>query len=391
LCKLPIEVGMEAKFSAYSFGFRPGRSPHDAIFALRLDLLFKRKRGMEAWILNADLSSAFDKIGHAYILKQVSPLFRPMISKWLKSDVWENGRLFPSYEGTPQGGVISPLLANIALHFIDVLLNETGWTENRCRSPWEKKGLFQYVRAIRYADDFVVIAPRKEPLEKILTVLSETLEKKIGVSLNHEKTYISHTLPTLDNIRNSEPCKFLGFRIQARKMKSGSFVLIDPDPARMKKFYRSLKDFAWKNMNEKYEVFIHSLNLKIRGWGNYYRRLNSKRAFVRMDWQIYQMMKWLVWRKTGRRWQKRWKKFIVTDGRRRILFGTERISVLLLTDASIEYCRAKISTHTPFGTRREPHPSLKPWYPRNGISAFNAQRRTAKDWRRYTQHVEIAQ
>lgn len=389
--KLALEPEWEAKFSASSYGFRPGRSPHDAVQAIQMDLNYKGKRGMEAWILNADLRAAFDNIRHDYILKQISPLFRPMVAKWLKANVWEKGTLFPSKEGTPQGGVISPLLANIALHFIDVLMDEVGWTENRHRYPSDKKGQFHNLRAIRYADDFVVIAPNREPLEKIQKILSTTLEKRIGVALNSDKTYISHTLPSLDKIRESEPCYFLGFRIQAHKArnKDKRFIQADPEPKRAHLFYRSLKEYAREHLNDPYDEFIRNLNLKIRGWGNYYRRFNSKKAFQRMDWQIYQIMKWVVWRKTGRRWQKRWKNFMVTDAKRRILFGTEQISVLMLTDASIEYSRANITTHTPFGVRRKPLPSLKPWYPRKGVAAFTAQRRTANNWRKYTQYVAI--
>ncbi len=166
--KNALEPSWEARFESNSYGFRPGRSTHDAIAQCWLRL---NRRAKDRWVLDADIKGAFDNISHDFILKAIGNIpGRELIKQWLKAGYVENEIFHATTSGTPQGGVISPLLANIALDGMEQLCH----------------GRFGF---IRYADDFVVTARRKEDLEKFKPVIEDWLKQR-GLILNETKTRI---------------------------------------------------------------------------------------------------------------------------------------------------------------------------------------------------------
>jgi RNA-directed DNA polymerase len=192
LVKLALEPEHEAHFEGNSYGFRPGRSCHDAIQAI-----FNQIRYTPKYVLDADISKCFDKIDHQKLLTKLEsyPTLRNQVKAWLKSGVIDDNQLFLTEEGTPQGGVVSPLLANIALHGMELEIKKLART-------WKIKGLSkrdkeQSVSLIRYADDFVIL---HKDLEKVLEC-KKTIENwliDIGLELKPSKTKISHTLNEYD-------------------------------------------------------------------------------------------------------------------------------------------------------------------------------------------------
>jgi RNA-directed DNA polymerase len=156
VAKLALEPEWEAKFEENSYGFRPGRSCHDAVAAI-----FNSIRFVPKYALDADISKCFDQINHEALLRKIGtfPKFRRVIKAWLKSGVIEKGTLFPTKEGTPQGGVISPLLANIALHGLETRIRENYPEFIKVNGIRYTNGSWK-PEVIRYADDFRASPPR---------------------------------------------------------------------------------------------------------------------------------------------------------------------------------------------------------------------------------------
>src|SRR5258708_29235962 len=151
VAKLALEPAWEAKFEPNSYGFRPGRSCHDALSAIRNSIMFKPK-----YVLDADIAKCFDRINHQALLSKLNtfPSAKRLIACWLEAGIMEGETLFPSTQGTPQGGVCSPLLANIALHGLEIMLPAAlNQTENDLGNPV----LTERPTIVRYADDFVVL------------------------------------------------------------------------------------------------------------------------------------------------------------------------------------------------------------------------------------------
>ncbi|MFM6877733.1 MAG: reverse transcriptase domain-containing protein, partial [Microcystis panniformis] len=202
LIKSALEPEWEAKMEGTSYGFRPGRSAHDAISRIYLSI----KQG-SYFVLDADIAKCFDRINHNFLLSKIpcpSSLKRD-IKQWLKAGVLDNGVFEETETGTPQGGIISPLLANIALDGMARLIE----------TLFPKKNNRNQAVLIRYADDFVVISPSLEIIEQCQTAISEWL-KPIGLELKPEKTRVCHTLKPIEyNGKTEEPgFDFLGFNIR---------------------------------------------------------------------------------------------------------------------------------------------------------------------------------
>ena len=185
LVKLGMEPEWEARFEPNSYGFRPGRSTHDAIGAIFDSIKLKSK-----FVLDADISRCFDRINHDALLGKIgqSP-YRRLIKQWLKSGVLDNNQFLKSVEGTPQGGVISPLLANIALHGMEKRLSEFAKTidlkdKKGNQKSWQNK--IKSLNLIRYADDFVILHEDIKVVLKAKTVIQEWLNQ-VGLELKPEK------------------------------------------------------------------------------------------------------------------------------------------------------------------------------------------------------------
>lgn len=282
--KNALEPYWEAKFEGTSYGFRPGRSCHDAIEAIwncaRADARSRFK-----YVLDADIKGAFDNIDHEFLMDAIGGFpAREKVHQWLKAGYVEDWvKQYPTDAGTPQGGVVSPLLANIALHGMEEALG-IRWRYLRNRESFQRIGKRS---VIRYADDFVVFCETEEDALQSRQILTEWLAKR-GLELSQEKTRI---------VSLEEGFDFLGFNIRRYKVndrKSGLKTLIKPS----KKSIQNLKDNLredWKRyVGQNAKTVILKLNPKIRGWGEYFRHGVSAKVFENLDnWMYHREMRWL--------------------------------------------------------------------------------------------------
>jgi RNA-directed DNA polymerase len=317
LTKLALEPEWEAKFEPNSYGFRPGRSGHDAIEAIFLSIKHKSK-----FVFDADIKGCFDNIDQEALLQKLAtyPFMRRLIKGWLKAGVIDNGVFDDTKAGTPQGGVISPLLANIALHGM----------EDACQNV-KRKGIKEKPILIRYADDYVIIHSNKEILEEsseqVITFL-----KSMGLWLNTKKTRITQTLiPYEENVG----FEFLGFTVRqfpAGKHRTGTNAqgqplgfqtVIRPSKEARKRHMSSVGKTVRQYASAPQETVIAELNPKIRGWATYYRTASSSKTFAKCDNQLWaQLWRWSVRRhpNKGRIWVKR--KYWQKDGNKNWAFNT---------------------------------------------------------------------
>lgn len=325
LVKMAFEPQWEAVMEPNSYGFRPGRSCHDAIAAIFNAIRYKPK-----WVLDADIAKCFDRIDHNSLLNKLEtfPAIRRQIRAWLKAGVIDSKQLIPTDEGTPQGGVISPLLANIALHGMEEsikdLVGKLPGKSGRSRSQRR-----QAVSLIRYADDFVIIHENRDVIQKCRDHIQEWL-KGIGLELKEAKTHLTHTWeggnPGFD---------FLGFNIRQHKVgkyKTGSSrhgkplgfkTIIKPSKKAIKTHDQKLKEIIDSHIAAPQEALIRHLNPVIRGWSNYYSTVVSGKIFSRMDSLLF----WKLVRWGKRRHPKKMGKWIArkywqTIGNRNWTFAT---------------------------------------------------------------------
>lgn len=291
LVKQALEPEWEAKFEASSYGFRPGRSCHDAIQAIYKAIWQKPK-----YVLDADIAQCFDQINPSALLNKLntSPTIRRQIRAWLKAGVMEGGQVFKTHTGTPQGGCISPLLANIALHGMEQYLHQL-FPKSQIKVNGKKQ---QSPILVRYADDFVILHEDRSRVEQCQHYIADWLQE-LGLELSLEKTRICHT-------RYPENGKvgfdFLGFSIQQiptgknRSLKNGSgkrmgyFTLITPSRDSRKQHTRQLKQIIRTHKATAQSDLIGMLNPVIKGWANYYARVTSKRIFTKADSTLFQQL-----------------------------------------------------------------------------------------------------
>jgi RNA-directed DNA polymerase len=271
--KMALEPEWETRFEMNSYGFRPGRCTMDAIEAIFKALC---RRSSNRWILDADISGCFDKIAHLPLLSKL-PTFTKTIERWLKAGSIEMGTWKESEAGTPQGGIISPVLANIALDGMERLFGCDGANGKPIQAA-QKKGDDHRLVLIRYADDFVVTAPSKEILEqyvlpKILAFLADR-----GLELNQEKTRI---------VQIDDGFNFLGFGI--RKFRDGKLLIV-PEKAKVLAHLRRIKAYLDQNKQAPVGKVVRDLAPVIRGWTAYYRHACSARTFQYADYRIWQML-----------------------------------------------------------------------------------------------------
>ena len=202
LAYLALNPQWEARFEARSYGFRPGRSVNDAMEAIFLGISKKQK-----WVLDADIAKCFDQINHKYLLQKCNtfPEMRKQLHSWLKAGILDGETYAFPEMGTPQGGIISPLLANIALHGIQEQLDEYINTLGGNRRANRQTTTF-----VRYADDFIIMHPDLETLKGLKNIVQEFL-KPIGLELHPQKTRICHTFKTIND--ENPGFSFLGFYV----------------------------------------------------------------------------------------------------------------------------------------------------------------------------------
>ncbi|WP_316745468.1 reverse transcriptase domain-containing protein, partial [Streptomyces sp. MK7] len=218
-----LEPEWEARFEARSYGFRPGRGCHDAIGVICNTL--NGKNPQRVWILDADLAAAFDRIDHDHLLTQLGTFpARDMVRQWLKAGVVERGRFTPTEEGTPQGGVISPLLLNVALHGMETAAGVCYYATG----PRAGQSMPDSPVVVRYADDLVAICHSREAAEQVKARLAAWLAPR-GLVFNEDKTRIVHAETGFD---------FLGFNV--RRYRSGK-LLIKPSKTAVKRIRERLR------------------------------------------------------------------------------------------------------------------------------------------------------
>ena len=284
LVRQALEAQWEAKLSAHFYGFRPGRSCHDAIEAIFHCIKYRPQ-----YALKVDIAKCFDRIDHSALLAklQSTPSIRRQVRAWLRSGIMEADTFTPTTAGTPQGGSVSPLLALIALHGIDEAITE----------------VYPEARVIAYADDCMVLHPDRSVLEHSQQLLTTWLAD-IGLALNATKTRIRHTLegdqPGMD---------FLGFHIRqyrVGKHQSGTTpqgvplghkTLIKPAKSNVADHLAELGRIVREARAWPQVALIQKLNPKIRGWANYYRSGVSKATFSRLDYLMWAKLRhWANWR-----------------------------------------------------------------------------------------------
>jgi len=296
LAKLALEPEWEAVFEPNSYGFRPGRSCHDAIEAIFLTIKHKTK-----YVLDADIAKCFDRINHEYLLNKLNTFstMRRYIKACLKAGVMDGKELFPTEEGTPQGGVISPLLANIALHGMETYLKEWLWQsgyrykDKKGRKSGKRKTKDE-LSIIRYADDFLIIHPCLEIILKAKEQIGIWL-KDIGLEIKPSKTKITHTL---EEYEGNIGFNFLGFTI--RQFKVGKYhsgknngkllgfkTIIKPSKEKSLKHHKQLRDEIRKHKGTSQQALISKLNPIITGWCNYNRTICAKKEFSKQDYLLW--------------------------------------------------------------------------------------------------------
>ena len=281
-----LEPEWEARFEPKSYGFRPGRGCHDAI-----DAIFHVARGpspRRRWVLDADLAAAFDRIDHQHLLDQLGKFpARGLIADWLKAGVIENGRFAPTEEGTPQGGVASPLLLNVALHGMEQAAGV------RCQRTGSHAGvtLPDSPVLIRYADDFVVLCHTRDEAERIKGRLAGWLTPR-GLTFNEDKTHIV----TLD-----EGFDFLGCTVRRQSGK----LLIKPSKAALRRIRERLRTEMLTLRGANAFAVVQRFNPIIRGWTAYYRTVVSSNAFATLDRYLWRLTyKWAKFGHSNK--SKRW-------------------------------------------------------------------------------------
>ena len=330
LVKLALEPEWEARFEPNSYGFRPGRSCHDAIEAI-----FNAIKQKSKYVLDADIAKCFDRINQEALLKKLNtfPTIRRQIRAWLKAGVMDGKQLFPTSEGTPQGGVISPLLANIALHGMEERIKQYADTLPG-RSGFGKKENRKNLSLIRYADDFVILHENITIVQRCKEIISEWLQG-MGLELKPSKTRLAHTL---NQHEQEEPgFNFLGFYI--RQFRAGIYhsskntngkplgfkTLITPSKQKQKVHYEQIASIIEAHKAAPQAALINRLNPIIRGWANYYATVVSKRIFSDIHNLMYQKLNsWAKRRHPQKSWGWVSKRYWHSIGSNNWVFATKK-------------------------------------------------------------------
>lgn len=278
---LALDPVAETLADGHSYGFRPGRSCADAI-AQGFTLLAPRRA--PAWVLEGDIEACFDRIDHGWLCAHV-PLTRSPLAAWLRAGYLERHVLHPTEEGTPQGGIISPVLANLALDGLQTLLADT-FARTRV------DGRRAQVHLVRYADDFVITGGSRALLETQVRPLVTTFLATRGLRLSAEKTVITHIRDGFDFLGQN----FRKYGGDPATPGSGK-LLIQPSRKSVRNFLAGLRSVIQSNKQATTDHLIGLLNPKITGWANYHRHVVSRATFASVDHRIFAM----VWRWAKRR------------------------------------------------------------------------------------------
>jgi len=322
-----LEPEWEARFESRSYGFRPGRSCQDAMQAVFVTA--RGKTCKRVWALDADLAAAFDQLDHSYLLGQLATFpGRGLVAAWLRAGVIDQGQFAPTERGSPQGGVISPVLMNVALHGMEeaagVRYHPDGHRDRGTAVPGSPV-------LIRYADDALALCHSREQAEQVKARLTAWLEPR-GLVFNEDKTRI---------VRLHEGVDFLGFSVRRYRGK----LLIKPSKAAVKRIKARLTAEMKALRGHNAQIVLTRLNPVIRGWSAYYRHCVSARVFSQLDDHVWKLTyKWAKWTHPhkGKRWiVRRYFGRFVPSRQDRWVFGDRDSGAYLL-----KFAWAKITRHT---------------------------------------------
>ena len=345
IVKNAIEPCWEAQFEGISYGFRPGRSPHDAMGKLSVSV---RPNGRKKWVVDADIKGCFDNINHNALMEKIGNFpARKLIAKWLKAGYVENNVFHNQDSGTPQGGIISPLLANIALHGMEKHLG----IKYNCRGESEGKRIL-----VRYADDFIILCETKKDAENAQDEIGIWLRNR-GLELSPEKTQIKHLTEGFD---------FLGFNIRHYKVsttKSGYKLLIKPSKETIVKTRKQIREIFLQCIGKPINVLIGKINPVIRGKANYLNKYVSSEIFSKLDTYLYIRQKRYVKRthpnkNNGWKKDKYWGRFNLQRPKAKWVFGDK-----ITGNYMMKFAWANIERHTLVSKRSSPdNPELKEYW-----------------------------
>ena len=314
---LALEPVAETTADRISFGFRKYRSPEDAReYAFRI---LSRKDSPQ-WILEGDIKSCFDKISHEWMMEHI-PTDKRILKEFMKCGYINKGKLYPTTEGSPQGGVISPTYANMVLDGMEPMILNVYW-RSKVKKTFGVKYNSHKVHMVRFADDFIVTASDKETLEAIKQMLESFLRER-GLTLSMEKTVITHINSGFD---------FLGWNFRKFKGK----LIIKPSSKSMRKVTKKISEIIKNNRTTKQEILIQRLNQVLIGWANYHQGTCAKKCFGTIDNRTWKMLwKWAKRRHPNKKHQwivdKYWKEY---KGRR-WAFRTEKSILFSMSDMPI--------------------------------------------------------
>lgn len=318
LYALALDPVSETTADEKSFGFRRGRSAQDACEYIFTAL---SRRTSPEWVLEGDIKGCFDHISHDWLIEHI-PMDKSVLKQFLKAGFVFQNELFPTDEGTPQGGVISPILANMALDGMQKVLSDRFHTNRLGKIDLRFKNAHK-VNLVRYADDFIVTAATKEIAEEAKEIIRGFLCTR-GLELSEEKTLITHVDDGFD---------MLGWTFRRFKEK----LIVKPSKKSVKALNASLHNTvlergkAWRQ-----EDLIRVLNRQLRGWANYHQSVCAKDAFSRTDHILYEML----WRWAKRRHPKKNRKWITANywyskGLRNWVFSTKNAELIRLGEVPV--------------------------------------------------------
>jgi RNA-directed DNA polymerase len=281
---LALNPVAETTADPHSYGFRPGRSTADAI---EHGFTILARHISPQWILEGDIKSCFDQISHTWLLTHI-PMEKTMLKKWLKAGYLEQHALHPTEEGTPQGGIISPVLANMTLDGLEALL-QAKFPHNTRRNG---KYYAPKLHLVRYADDFIITGTSKELLENEVKPLVEQFLGERGLQLSEEKTVITPIEKGFD---------FLGQNVRKYQTGKRHKLLIKPSKKNVQTFLAKIRATVKANKALPAGKLIYKLNPMIRGWVNYHRHVVSKETFATVDDAIYRVIRQWIERRHPRK------------------------------------------------------------------------------------------
>jgi RNA-directed DNA polymerase len=335
LYALVLDPVSEVTADTKSFGFRKSRSCHDACEYMFTAL--SRKYCAE-WVLEGDIKGCFDHISHEWLIENI-PMDKSVLKQFLKAGFVFENELFPTDDGTPQGGVISPILANMALDGMQKMLSDKFHTNRLGKVDHRFKNVNK-VNLVRYADDFIVTAATKEIAQEAKELIREFLKTR-GLELSEEKTTITNINDGFD---------MLGWTFRKFKGK----LIVKPSKKSIKNFVASLSETILKRGKAwKQEVLIEKLNQQIRGWTNYHQSVCASEAFAHIDYVLYE----LLWRWAKRRHPHKGRWWVSTNywhrkGNRNWVFSTENKELLRVDHISIvRHTKVRIDANPYFDTQ----------------------------------------